>query len=82
MSREDVERKVREVLEAVLARKIARDERVERAQEPGWDSLAHVNIVFSVESELGIEFSAEEIERLDSVEALVRLSESHLRASA
>ena len=39
MSREDVDRIVREVVGAVLRRRIAPGEEVRRAGEAGWDSL-------------------------------------------
>ncbi len=82
MRREDVDRTVRDVVQAVLRRKVAPREEVRRAQEPAWDSLAHVNIVFSIESELGIQFSAEELGVLDTIEKLVDGAAAHLRASA
>ncbi len=82
MSREDVERTVREVLGTVLRREIGVREEVRRAREPGWDSLAHVNLVFAIEGELGIQFSAEELGALDTVERLVDAAEAHLRADA
>jgi acyl carrier protein len=82
MSRADVERTVREVLGAVLGRRIGPVEDVRRADEPAWDSLAHVNLVFSIEGELGIQYGAEELGELDSVGKLVDAAEAHLRASA
>ncbi len=81
MSRDDVDRVVREVLETVLQRKVAAREEVRRAHEPAWDSLAHVNIVFSIESELGIQFLAEELGELDTIEKLVERAEAHLSAT-
>ncbi len=82
MSREDVDRTVREILETVLQRKVPSREEVRRSKEPAWDSLAHVNIVFSIESELGIQFLAEELGELDTLEKLVERAEAHLRAIA
>jgi acyl carrier protein len=81
VSRDDIDRTVREVLATVLERRIASREEMRRAQEPAWDSLAHVNIVFSIESELGIQFRADELDGLDSVEKLVDTAYAHLRAS-
>ncbi len=81
MSREDVERTVREILATVLRRRIAAREEVRRSDEPAWDSLAHVNVVFSIESELGIQFLAEELGELDTVEKLVERAEAHLSAT-
>ncbi|PID54600.1 MAG: acyl carrier protein [Micrococcales bacterium] len=42
---------------------------------PGWDSLMHVSLMFSVEQEFGITFSDKEMGELSDVGALVRLVE-------
>jgi acyl carrier protein len=36
----------------------------------GWDSLAQINIIVTVESEFGVAFSAEEMHGLNSVHAI------------
>ncbi len=82
MSRERVDRTVREVLQAVLGREVGAGEDVRRSDEPAWDSLAHVNVVFAIEGELGIQFLAEELGELDTVEKLVAAAEAHLRRTA
>ncbi len=82
MTREQIDRIVREVVGAVLRRRIAPGEEVRRSEEPGWDSLAHVNIVFAVEGELGIQLSAEELGELDTIEKLVDAALAHLGADA
>ncbi len=82
MSREQIDRTVREVVGAVLRRTIAPGEQVRRSDEPGWDSRAPVHIVFALEGELGIQLSAEELGEVDTVEKLVDAAEVHLRADA
>jgi acyl carrier protein len=37
---------------------------------PGWDSLAHVNVLFSVEETFGVQFSTSEFGRLATVQDL------------
>jgi acyl carrier protein len=39
---------------------------------PGWDSLAHITLLFSIESAFGVRFSDEEMSSLDSAGALRR----------
>jgi acyl carrier protein len=39
---------------------------------PGWDSLAHVNLVFSVEQTFGVEFDDEEVSTFVTVGDLKR----------
>ena len=46
------------------------------ADVPGWDSLAHVGLMFSIESEFGITFSDQEMSSLEDVGALRRVVET------
>ena len=41
----------------------------------GWDSIAHVNLIFAMEEEFGIMMSAKEIENLSNVGDIVALIE-------
>ncbi|MFZ0885620.1 MAG: acyl carrier protein [Candidatus Acidiferrales bacterium] len=41
----------------------------------GWDSLAHVNLVFAIEQEFGVRFTLEELEHLRTVGDIVDLME-------
>ncbi len=34
---------------------------------PGWDSLAHVNLVFSAEQAFGVQFTDEELDSVTSI---------------
>lgn len=72
-----VEGAVRDALATVLGRPIQPGENVERAREPKWDSLLHVEILFTVEGSLGIRFTAEEMAELNSLERLVRAAQNY-----
>ena len=41
----------------------------------GWDSIAHINLMFAVESEFGVEFTADELAGFDCVGELVAFLE-------
>ena len=43
---------------------------------PGWDSLAHVRIIFAVEKAFGVRFSNLEVMRLSTISELQRLVDS------
>jgi acyl carrier protein len=43
---------------------------VVRGQWEPWDSLAHASLVFTTEQELGVEFTPEDIEAIDSLASL------------
>lgn len=42
-----------------------------RKNTPQWDSLKHIEVIFAVEDELGLQFSEEELPSLDSVSHIV-----------
>lgn len=71
---------IREIMQVVLKLEAVPppDRELLRRDEPRWDSLGHVNLIFSIESELQIQFDAEELAELDSLSKLVRAAEAHL----
>jgi acyl carrier protein len=72
MDRQQVEAVVLEVLAAVLKRETGLDS--SRRNTPQWDSLKHIEIIFAVEDELGLQFSEEELASIDSVAKIVDLA--------
>jgi acyl carrier protein len=42
-----------------------------------WDSLQHLNITLALEDELGIQFEPDDIERMQSIGAIVELAEQY-----
>ena len=78
MTPAEVEQAVKGVLETVLRRSVRSDENVLRAETSEWDSLRHVELVFAVESTLGIQFEADELPELDSSQALIQRALHHL----
>jgi acyl carrier protein len=75
----EVERAVQDVLRTVLGRTLSPGEDLLRVDEPKWDSLKHVEVLFCVEQALGIEFEAQELGELDSLGKLVAAAERQLR---
>ena len=45
----------------------------------GWDSLNHVQILFTIEQELGIQFPINEIQNLNTIEDLVNLMKKYMQ---
>lgn len=69
---EDVDRRaVHRVLEVVLKLGATDAEHLVRSRLHQWDSLKHMEIVFALEEQLGVEFSESEMPSLDSLEAIV-----------
>jgi acyl carrier protein len=48
------------------------DESTSATDIPGWDSLAHIQVIHSVEKEFGYRFTAVEIRRWRSVGDIIR----------
>jgi acyl carrier protein len=77
---DDVEAGVRRIMSVVLKRPIQPGEAVSRAAERGWDSLRHVELVFSIEDEFGVSFDEHELASLDSLDAFVETITRHVAA--
>ena len=45
----------------------------------GWDSLNHVQILFTIEEELGIRFPINEIQNLNTIGDLVKLMNKYMQ---
>ena len=81
MTRSEVESTIHGVLETVLGRRIGSTENPRRGDETGWDSLKHVELMFSIEDALGIQFGPEELGELDSYDKLVACAQTLTRAN-
>ncbi len=68
--REAVEERIRRIMAVVLRRPIGPGEAVSRETEPGWDSLRHVELIFSIEDEFAVSFDEDELLELTSLRAL------------
>ena len=69
MQRDVIETKVIAILSMIL--KVPVDGIATREALAQWDSLKHIEIVFAIEDELGIQFSEAELAELDSVASIV-----------
>lgn len=49
------------------------------ADVPGWDSLAHINFMFSVETEFGVQFSDDEFVGFEDIGDLTSMLASKLQ---
>ena len=78
-SRNAVEERIREIMAVVFEQAVAPAETMTFGTEP-WDSLRHVELIFSIEDEFGIRFEEDELADLTSLhalaEAVARLSVS------
>lgn len=69
-SRDGVEERIREIMTVVFDRAVAPGETVTFETEPAWDSLHHVELIFSIEDEFDIRFEEAELAAMTSLHAL------------
>lgn len=60
---------------------VLRDE-MTSADVPGWDSLEHINLMFAIEEEFGVQFVGNELAELENIGALKRVLEERSRRPA
>lgn len=76
MQSESIDRRIRSTLSLALSVEVPPTGAFIRADNPAWDSLKHVELIFMLEDEFGIQFSEEEFALLDSVESIAKLVET------
>jgi acyl carrier protein len=75
----DIDDRLTEIFRTTFA-----DESIELAPEmtaddiPAWDSITHIQLIFAVEEEFGINLSMKDLESLDDVGALRAAIARHL----
>lgn len=67
MNRADSEKRVAEVVGLVLGRPVRPGEALDKAHEPLWDSMRHIELIMTLEQELGVSFAPEDIPALTSL---------------
>lgn len=80
MDGDAVDAVVRETVGLLLGRRIAPGEHVARGQEPDWDSLKHIEIVFAVEGACDVRFPEDELGTLTDIEGIVEAVLAHRAA--
>lgn len=69
---------IAEILSTTLEHPVLEDDIVSRQQEGKWDSLKHVEIIFSLESAFNIQFTEIEMSELNSSDVILDYVLRHL----
>lgn len=73
LSEEGVDGRVLQVFREVLGdESLQLDDATTAADVPGWDSLAHINVMYSLEAEFGVQFTDEQLTSFQDVGELRR----------
>lgn len=76
-----VDERLEEVFRSVFDdEQLALTDDMTAADVPGWDSLAHINLMFTIESEFGITFRGDELAELADIGQLKRFLRSAVAA--
>jgi acyl carrier protein len=65
-----VRARVASIVSSVTHTKVDAENHASRATIDEWDSLSHVEILFAVEEDQGVEFGEDVMDHLDSVDAI------------
>ena len=76
MTKEEVKNKILGFIEAV--ENIETESEFQSLRESGLDSLGLVSVIVSIEQEFGIEFLPDDLEPIDTLDGLIRLTEKYL----
>ena len=80
MEDREYERRVADVVGLVLGRTVTPGEALEKSGEPLWDSMRHIELIMTLEQELGVSFEPEDIPGLTSL-ALITAKVRELHAA-
>ena len=61
-----------QIMETLLNKKISLNEDVSMENCSDWDSMKHIEIILSIEEELGVSFEPEDIPSLTSVSKIIK----------
>ena len=82
MKRNEIELLLTQIFSVLLKREVMTGEVIDRSTEPNWDSLLHLDLIMTVESEFNIQLSVDEIEKCISKESLAEVLGEHIGADA
>jgi acyl carrier protein len=76
MSQHPVLARLQPIFRDILDPDLEVTEDLDASKVPQWDSLNHISLVVAIESEFGVELSAEELAKLRTVGDMVKLLEA------
>jgi len=80
VNRTEIVTALQDVFEQVLGRDVLLSEDTTAEDVEGWDSLAHITLILSVEQRFGVTFTGAEIADAASVKSLIDLIEKKAAA--
>ena len=69
------EERIRQILRLVLKAEVPDEGEIGRDALREWDSLKHVEIIFAIEDEFGVQFTEAQMEEIESLSSIIRVLE-------
>lgn len=79
MSQHPILARLQPIFRDILDPDLVLTEDLDASKVPQWDSLNHISLVVAIESEFGVELTAEELATLRNVGDMVRLLAAKIR---
>lgn len=70
-----VQNHIAEIFSTIFKRKINSSDNVSVDNEMLWDSLKHIELIMTIEGELGVTFNKEDISKLTSLQKIIETVE-------
>ena len=75
----DISNRVREIVADITNNRLADiNDNSGAVTTEGWDSVAQINIIASIEMEFSLQFSADEMQSLNSIQKILPAIKTHL----
>lgn len=71
MSQSDLELRTRNLLSSTLGQNLSGDSNPSRKRIDAWDSIKHVELIFSLEEEFDVQFTEDEMAELSDLSQIV-----------
>lgn len=69
----EIRSRLLQMLSDIIREPLPTEGPIHRADVPRWDSLNHMTFIIAVEEELGVRFSAEDVQAITSIDDMVSL---------
>jgi len=80
MQTDDLDQRVRETVALALKVELPLTGDFARSDEPKWDSLKHVEMIFMLEDEFNVQFAEDDFAQLSSIFEIVGMVKARLEA--
>lgn len=78
----ELDARLEEIFQDVFDQPVKLTDQMRAADIPGWDSVAHVSLMFTLENEFGVQFKGNQLAEFANIGELKTFLRSHAAAGA